>query len=188
MKSTDIIQNLIDQADEIEAEFLAAFADPIEDRVDVDSRLDWLLEKRGKQEAEIAKNNAIAERRLLQIEDWRQGENGKIERAMSWTDYQIRELLPDADEMQNQYGKRSRILPFGTVGYRKTPPKVEIFDEAKALEWARIHKVDIKVRESVSKTDLKKAIQNTQDPPDGFGLIPGSEEFFVRTDDTTKGA
>lgn len=176
-------------AEEDEQEFLASFlskahADAaVTDKTDTDIRVDWLLEKLGKRQAQIAQNNAIAEARKLQVEDWRQAENAKIERSISWIEYQIRELLPpDGESFQEAYGQKSRALPFGRVGFRQNPARVEVFDEDRALAWAKLHKLDIKIKESVSKTDLKKAAEHTQDPPDGFEVVPGLEEFYVKAD------
>ena len=179
--------DFIAEVDEDEREFLSAFLSTTQEEDDAtrnDTRLDWLLEKLAKRREQKARNNAIADARKLMVEDWRQGENAKIERAVSWLEFQIRELVPaDSDAFSKTYGAKSRALPFGTIGYRKSPPTIEVFDEPKALEWAKLHKLEIKVKESVSKTELKKAIEYTQDPPDGFGLIPGGETFFVKTDD-----
>ena len=79
--------DILSAADEDERDFLAAFLDKVgseADRTVTDSRLDWLLEKLCKRKEQIARNDDIAKARLLQIEDWRQGENAKIERAAGW--------------------------------------------------------------------------------------------------------
>lgn len=171
----------------IRDDFLRSFLDETwEDKQEAqtDARLDWLLEKITEHKEAMRQNDVIAEGRRVQIEDWRQGENAKHERAISWLEYQIREIVPpDVESFERAYKQKSRSLPFGVVGFRKSPSKIEVFDEERTLAWAKLHKLPIKIKESYSKADLKKAIQTTTDPPDGFQVVPGMSEFFVRTDD-----
>jgi len=178
-------------ADEDEREFLDAFMSKAWDdaasgeKTEIDVRLDWLLEKLAKRRAQVAENNAVAEARILQVEDWRQGENAKIERAISWIEYQIREMLPpDGETFEKTYGQKSRALPFGKVGFRQSPPKVEVFDKDKALAWAKARGVSTKLipaREEVDKSALKEALKTHTDP-DGFELILGLDQFYVKVD------
>lgn len=179
-------------AEQDQADFLATFPEGAwegHEQARVDARLDWLLEKLTDRKAQVRLNNEVADARKLAIEDWRQAENAKIESSISYFEFECRQLLPaDSKDFEAQYGQKSRRLPFGTIGFRQSPAKVEVFDVEKALAWARLHKLDITIKETVSKTVLKKAIEHTEDPPDGFQLVPGSSDFFVRTDDLRKGA
>lgn len=175
---------IVDQIDQDEAEFLEAWgAEPIHARTEVDSRIDWLMERIAKRRALVAENNAIASKRADQIEDWRVGENAKLERSIDWFRYQIRELLPiDGEAFKNQYGKKSRVLPFGTVGFKSHPSTLEVFNEEDALAWAKARGLEIKVKESVTKTTLKKALGDERSG-DGFELIEHPDDFFVRIGD-----
>jgi len=184
--------DFIGLVDEDEREFLKAFLSTVHEEDDAtrnDTRLDWLLEKLSKRREQITRNNAIADARKLMVEDWRQGENAKIERAVSWLEFQIRELVPpDGDAFQETYGAKSRALPFGTIGFHKKPDTIQILDEEKTLQWAKTHGLEIKrvETETVSKTTLKAALK-TFDDPDGFEVIKGLDEFYVKTDDSKKG-
>ena len=183
MVEPDIIQEIEGDDREFLESFLGkAWADF--ERSDLDVRLDWLMEKLARAQGLVAQNDGVAKERHGHIEDWRQGENAKLGRQISYLEWCIRELMPpDQQTFEKAYGQKSRALPFGVVGYRKSPDTIEVFDEARALEWARLHKLEIKVKESVSKTDLKRAIQHTEDPPDGFQLVPGTSELFIKVDD-----
>ena len=186
------MNTLPDILQEAEEEFSRAFpGDSLDPLTDTEARLDWLLERIANRQAEIATNNAIADRRKLQIEDWRQGENAKIERSIDWFNSQIRQLVPiEPTEFEQQFGKRSRTLPFGTIGYRKMPDTIEVFNPERALEWAKARGQETKIipaSETVSKTVLKAALKQHTDP-DGFEVIRGLDEFYVKPDDhQTKG-
>jgi len=183
-ESKEVAPEIIAHVEQDEADFLAAWgAEPIEARSEVDSRIDWLMERIAKRRGVIADNNATAAQRAAQIEDWRQGENAKIERSVDWFNYQIRLLLPaDGAEFKDQYGKKSRTLPFGTVGFKAHPSTLEVFDEERALAWAEARGLEIKTKRTVSKTTLKKALGDERSG-DGFEVITHPDDFFVRIDD-----
>lgn len=181
---------IIREIEETERTFVEQFLGKVwesHERSEVDVRLDWCMEKIRQAKRMMEQNDRVAEARKLQIEDWRQGENRKLENRIGYFEWCVRELMPDDVEVfQDVYGKKSRDLPFGTVGFRQQPDKIEVYNEEQALAWAKLHKLPTKIKETVSKTELKKAIKHTADPPVGFQLVPGSSEFFVtvRTDDT----
>ncbi len=147
---------------------------------DIEVRLDWLLERIVKRQRQIKRNNSVAERRALMIEDWRRGENMKLENAIQWFESEVRALLPpDSKEFEREFGKKSRNLPSGTVGWRRQPDRIEVFSEEKALAWAKAMGLPIKVKETVSKTELKKAMDAGAEP-DGVDLIKGLDELYIK--------
>ena len=174
--------DIIQQIDDDEREFLEGFGESEEATPsDIDVRIDWLLERIAKRRKLVEQNNAVAEARKFQIEAWRVSENDRLERAIGYFEWQIRELQPaDADSFEQTYGKRSRSLPFGSFGYRKHPDKVEIYDKDRALGWAKERGLEVKTKETVSKTVLKKALQEAGTRTgDGFEIVPGMDEFYV---------
>lgn len=178
------MESLLDYLEQDEAEFYEQLGHS-QARTEVDSRIDWLLERITKRQTMIAENNVIADARVAQIEDWRQGENDKLDRSIQWFRYQIQTLIPpDANTFAERYGKKSRALPFGVIGYKKHPDKVEVFDADKALAWAKARNLPVNVKETVSKTTLKEALakENT-DEGDGFQLAHGMDEFYVKAND-----
>ena len=181
----DEVPEIITEIEEAEREFLEGWnAEPIESVSDVDTRIDWLLERIAKRQKLIARNDAVARSRYEQIRDWHLGENAKIQRAIDWFRYQIREIVPaDVASFERCYGKKSRTLPFGTVGFRLSPPRLEIFDMEKAVAWAKARKLEIKTTVSVSKAVLKKALSMTDEEPDGFDIADGADEFYVKVND-----
>jgi len=173
--------NFLDLLEEDEREFAGQLGSA-GTRTDTEVRLDWLLEKIAKRHGMVARNNAVADARVSMIEDWRRAENDRLLRGIAWLESNVRELLPQgADEFEREYGKRSRNLPYGTVGWRRHPDKVEVFDEARALAWAKASGLEIATKESVSKTTLKNSLE-AGDEPDGFEIIRGLDEFYVKPD------
>lgn len=184
------MSDIIREVNEAENEFARAFPgndlEPAETpRTEVDTRIDWLMERIAKRRRIIEDNDAVADARILQIEDWRQGENAKVQRQIDWFQSEIRRLLPiDAESFEREYGKKSRVLPFGTIGYKKKPDTIEVFDEERALAWAKERGLEIKTipaRETVAKPVLKKALETWSDP-DGFEVIRGLDDFYVKVD------
>lgn len=148
---------------------------------DIESRIDYLLEKIRDTGFEIAGNNTVANRRHLMIEDWQQGENAKLDRRIDWLHSQIRQLVPaDAQEMKDVHGKGSRTLPNGEFGYRQNPDKVEITDMHLAVAYADQNHIAVKAVRTVSKNALKAHARETG-ALDGTGweVIPGEEAFFL---------
>ena len=102
--------------------------------------------------------------------------------------------------------RRSLNLPGGTVGFRLRPARVEVVDEQVALAWCRSHlpialKVtveandqhglellrwhgqhaeDSRLRQYVLREALNRHVQETGEVPDGAGVRPAADQFYVR--------
>ena len=176
----------LDLLEEDEREFAAQLGSP-GTRTDTEVRLDWLMERIARRHRQVALNNAVADARKTMIEDWRQSQNQRLERGIAWLEGSIRQILPHTlEQFEREYGKKSRNLPHGTIGWRRHPDKVEVFNEERALLWAKERGLEIAVKESVSKTTLKKALEAGEEP-DGFEIIRGLDEFYVKPDVLAKG-
>ena len=147
-------------------------------------RIDWLLERIRKAQAEIAENNEIADRRIAMQEDFRQGENAKIEGFVKWATGQIGVLAPDDGKaMKAEYGKLSRTLANGTFGFRQRPDRIEFDGKEEALVYAQEN--DIKVHRTISftvqKTDFQAYVKKTGVAEGkGWRQVPGKSELFVK--------
>lgn len=148
---------------------------------DVDARIDYLLEQLAQIGEQIASNDDVARRRMDMIRDWQQGENAKLERKAEWLRGEVAALVPGPDDFRRIYGKKSRTLPNGSVGYRASRDTVEITDASAALEYAREHGLEIRITERVNKTPLIEHAQQTGTMEgDGWEFVPGSDSFFVK--------
>jgi phage host-nuclease inhibitor protein Gam len=95
-------------------------------------------------------------------------------------------LRPFAEtELATQGGKKRSVdLLCGRLGFRQSPARLEVDDEAAALAWLEANASDIMIRtkKEVKKADVKKAIEAGGAVPDGVRLVPGEVNFYVETD------
>jgi len=73
-------------------------------------------------------------------------------------------------------GKKVKSIktPFGTVGFRTNPARLEIIDETK-VPWEFV-----KMSPSIEKAKLNEHFKNTGELPDGCKLTDAEEKFFVK--------
>ena len=144
-------------------------------------RIDWLLERVAAARAEIAENNAVADARIAMQEDFRQGENARIERKITWLVGEIGTLAPtDGVAMKAEYSKKSRTLAHGTFGFKSHPDSIAIDDAKAALAFAVENSLPVKTVHSVTKTTLKDHAKATgESEGGGWRLVPGADAFFV---------
>lgn len=171
-----------------------SFLDDLEQEIGIryDARtadifIDALLERLRDVEGEIRQNDdtaaarrAMIERKLADVEAWRRTVNERLERKVEELRLQIRIVSEGYD-----FGEaKSRTLPNGAFGYRKSPPRVEIFDMDRAVRFAE--QVGATVKRTVDKRELAKAVKERQvqvNPIEvGFEVVEGQDEFFVRTE------
>ncbi len=148
---------------------------------DIDTRIDYYLEKILAGENERMRNVATAKGRINMIEDWRAGENAKIERRRMYLVGQIGMLAPpDVEAMEAEHGRKSRSLPHGKFGFGQQGDKVEIEDAKAALAFALTNNLTVETKHHVTKTALKNYAQSAgviEGP--GWELVVGQSEFFV---------
>ena len=75
---------------------------------------------------------------------------------------------------------RSIKLLSGTVGFRKSPMKLEVLDEAQAMAWAKTHLKDaVKVTEFLLKTPILEHFKETGEMPDGCDKVDPKDNFYI---------
>ncbi|HEX6938604.1 MAG TPA: host-nuclease inhibitor Gam family protein [Longimicrobiales bacterium] len=147
------------------------------DRVELDIWFDRRLAALAAIEAEMRRNEEVAQRRIEMIRAWMEEQNAALQRRADF----LRSLLEQAARAYPYPGKaKSRKLPHGTFGSRTVPPKLEIEDEMAALAFAKAQVPDaVRVRESVLVSELKTWWQSTGILPDGCREVPAEERFYV---------
>jgi phage host-nuclease inhibitor protein Gam len=146
---------------------------------ELDVRLDWLLSRLARVQAEIKRNSDVATARVQQIRTWEASANESLDRQCGYLEHLISLIGINYD-----YGKkRSRSLPNGTVGFRKRPPSVEIWDAEKAVAFALQRGIKVEQKTWVGKTELRKHIESTGELPegaiDGVEYVEGGDVFYV---------
>jgi hypothetical protein len=77
--------------------------------------------------------------------------------------------------------ERSIKLPAGKAGFRKTPDKIEMDQEA-FVPMARELGIPVQVREYVNKTDVKNYMKASGHIPDDVVVIPGTDKFYLEVE------
>lgn len=165
-------------------EFRASMEAEVPTELDNDeSKIDWLLGKLRKIRGTTEENEAIAKCGIRLQEDWLAGENAKLERQAAHFRRWIAILMPpNAEEAKKVYGKFSRSLPNGDIGFKKDPDTIAIDDAEAALTYALANELEIKVKttRSVSVATLKAHIEDTGVlEGDGWRQVDGLSRVFV---------
>jgi len=137
----------------------------------------WALRKMSRIKAEIEENNKVAQAEIERITAWRDEENEKLQRSISFfesllCDYFLR--LRESDPKL-----KTIKLPHGTLKMRAQQPQYE-YDEDVLLPWAKENLPEAVVtKESVAKNPVKKHIQETGEAVPGVTIIERPEKFSV---------
>lgn len=154
----------------------------IENQTDADVRIDYLLGKLASIQSAIAGNDEIAKRRTEAVRAWQESENEKLNARASWLTFEIAQAAPeDGDAFKDVYGKKSRSLPNGSVGFRAGRDSVDITDMEAAVKYAVGNAIDVTVNTSVSKTELMAYVKATgSSEGDGWAVKPAVDTFYVK--------
>lgn len=151
-----------------------------------ESKIDWLLGKLRKIRAMIEENERVAKCGIRLQEEWLYGENAKLERQDDHFRRWIATLMPStAEEAKKAYGKLSRSLPNGDVGFKKDKDTVLIEDADAVLVYAKANDLTIGKTQtttfSVSRATLKAHIEATGvSEGDGWRQVPGLSHVYVK--------
>lgn len=146
------------------------------DRADLDVYLDHLLERLREREEKVSETNSVAQRRKDIIDRWAEMQNASLNREAGWLRLQIQAVAQGYDFG----GKKSRTLPNGSFGYRRTQDTVEIIDKDLAIQSAEALGIPVKVTKELQKTPVKEHLKAGGTLPDGVVYVMGAETFFVK--------
>lgn len=100
--------------------------------VDNDDKADWAMRKLASIRRKQTQNKAIFDRELERITEWLQKVNTALERDAEWFESN---LMPYA-LLERSNGRKSVVLPHGTIKTTAGRPKIEIENEDALKEWA----------------------------------------------------
>lgn len=154
-------------------------ADEQEHRALLDRNLDRLLWRLREVEGQIAANEAIYDDHVARAALWLRTQNEGLERRRAF----FARVLEDTFAQYPLRGReRSRKLPSGTVGLRKSAGRTTIVDQDAAVEFALEHDLPIKMEVKVAEV---KAWAATPDPETGevrelppFVTVEGAGDNF----------
>jgi hypothetical protein len=139
---------------------------------------DWAIGKAKYATMQIAEKKAYAVYCKARIDAWLEGETKKHDGTINTMAILLEPWVRAKLEGQKE---RSIKLPAGKAGFRKSPDKIELDQEA-FVPMAKELGIPVQVREYVNKGDVKKYIQTTGNLPDNVFLIPGSDKFYLEVE------
>lgn len=137
----------------------------------------WALRKMSRIKAEIEENNRVAQAEIDLIVSWRDEENEKLERSISFFESLLHEFFLQLRESDPKL--KTMKLPHGTLKMRKQQPEFQ-YDEALLLPWVKENLPEaLVIKESVSKQAIKKYVIATGEKPPGVEIVERGEKFSV---------
>jgi hypothetical protein len=150
---------------EIRADIEAIDAGPLPQTED--ERLAYrVLRYRARVESELARFDAcMAAMRM------------KLVRQLQGIEYVYGPHLRDiAGKMLEGKKAKSVKTPFGTMGFRASPARLEVIDEALVPAWAK----ETRTTTVVVKAKLNERFETTGEIPDGCAVKDAEQKFFVK--------
>ena len=146
-------------------------------RIETKDQAAWALRKMSRIKAEQDENIQTAQAEIERITSWRDEENGKLERSISFFEGLLYEYFV---QLRDENPKlKTMKLPHGSLKMRAQQPQYE-YDEDQLLPWAKENLPDaVVVKESVAKTPVKKHIQETGEMVPGVQMVERPEKFSV---------
>jgi hypothetical protein len=159
-------QTAIDEFEEVEQ--LA----PENFKVDNDEKAEWAIRKLAKIRRKQAENTTIFNSELQRITKWLENVNTSLE-----NDSRFFEAVLSLYALQERSkGRKSLVLPHGTVKTTSSRPKIEFHSEDGFIEWAKLNDPDLlRIKHEIDKKVLNDLI--TED----YQLISTQGEIIPNT-------
>jgi hypothetical protein len=146
-------------------------------RIETKDQAAWALRKMSRIKAEQDENTQAAQAEIDRIAVWRNEENEKLQRSISFFESLLHEYFMQLREDDPKL--KTMKLPHGTLKMRAQQPQYE-YDESLMLPWAKKNLPEaVVVKESVAKTPVKKHIKDTGEMVPGVEIVERPERFSV---------
>lgn len=143
----------------------------------LDSRLDTLLARIAEIDGELAQNEVAKNSRLEMVRDHFDGEAYSLGRSRKFLEGKIQMI---ALSYPFPGGKKSRKLPSGSFGFKKTPERVRVLDKGKAEGWAAEHHPNaIEEVPATTKLVARTLSESVIERIHATGEVPDPEETGV---------
>jgi hypothetical protein len=156
--------------------------------VELDLYVDNLLERARRVMQDQARNKAVYDRRLAELNEWYEGVQGPLGRRLQWLDSLI---LPMVRLMKMPGHAKSRTLPNGAIGTRAGQPSIEFTDKKAAVQFCKKNALEIK-EEPYKKPLLKlfAAKPKLLNKAEEFGIVfvEGGSKPFWKVPEMSKNA
>ncbi|PKL23542.1 MAG: hypothetical protein CVU43_16420 [Chloroflexi bacterium HGW-Chloroflexi-5] len=141
----------------------------------------WAARKVLSAQARILDRKVLATEYKKRIDAWLERASKEDEDSVGFLSGHLRVFTEQQVSVQRK--SRSVALPGATLSLRKKPDRIEVLDEAELLAYCEASYPEaIVLTKSLSKTALKAMIK-TGELPSSIELVPGEDEFYIRSDD-----
>jgi len=125
-----------------------------------DSKADWAMRKLASLRRKQADNKAIFDKEVQRVTEWLEKVNTDLERDAEWFESNLKPYA--LTERSN--GRKSLVLPHGTVKTTAGRPKIEIQNEVEFLAWAEKSEPElIRVKKEIDKKVLNALLTDSGD-------------------------
>ena len=144
----------VDDFEIIEAPLREAFI------VDDDAKADWAMRKLASLRRKQTDNKAIYDREVLRVAEWLEKVNTDLERDAEWFESNLKPYA--LTERSN--GRKSLVLPHGTIKTTAGRPKIEIENELEFFTWAETSQPElIRIKKEIDKKVLNTLLTDSGD-------------------------
>lgn len=144
---------------------------------------DWALRRLADLQREKAENEAIARRRIEEIQMRLATLNKRAERGIAYFEAKLTEWAKANRAELIPGKKKTRDLPSGSISFRKKGGGLVVVDEAALLKWAEeqgLEKGLVRIKVEPALSEIKKQLGEGEVPP-GMDVEPEREEVVVKT-------
>lgn len=145
---------------------------------------DWCLKRLGELNAEIAENQSIVAGHVSKLKLRLDALNSTAVRGVAFFESRLREFAEaNKEELLKGGKKKSRALPHGTLGWKKTSGGLEVKELESYLEWARNQPMELEVlriKEEPAMAGLQKLFKETGELPPGCEMKEEKDEVVVK--------
>jgi phage host-nuclease inhibitor protein Gam len=128
--------------------------------IDDDSKADWAMRKLASIRRKQSDNKAIYDREVQRVAEWLDKVNTALERDAEWFESNLKPYA--LTERSN--GRKSVVLPHGTIKTTTGRPKIEIENEVEFLAWAEKSEPElIRVKKEIDKKVLNALLTDSGD-------------------------
>jgi phage host-nuclease inhibitor protein Gam len=147
--------------------------------VDSMDKAEWALSKIARSEHRISMLSELAAKAKARI-DARLEQITKGDRASVANLGEMIRPWAEVEVAKNEKRKSIQLLG-GVVGFRQSPGRVEVTDEAAAISWllAKNESECIRIKQEINKIAVKKRIEQTGELPAGITFAAGEVRFYI---------
>ena len=128
--------------------------------VNDDAKADWAMRKLASIRRKQGDNKAIYDREVLRVAEWLEKVNTDLERDAEWFESNLKPYA--LTERYN--GRKSLVLPHGTIKTTAGRPKIEIENELEFVAWAETSQPElIRIKKEIDKKVLNTLLTDSGD-------------------------